>query len=290
MKNLRTTRVAIAGMMIAGIGLTSCQDDAEDISQADEIETEVSSTGIQADGESELESVFELVEDEMAILSESLNGGRTEQREHRILAECATVSHDEDNSQVIIDFGEENCLGKDGLYRRGIIIVDYNGRKKEPGATRTVTLENYHINDNLLTGTKAITNVTETETVPEFNVIVTGASFTNRAGTVSWNSNRTISVISGVDTPRNPFDDKISVTGTSAGTNKQGVAYTLTITEPLIRITERGCGRTFIDGRVAYENENGLTWILDYDPIGGQPCDRVGAVTIGEKTFNITLR
>lgn len=291
MINLKRTRLLMTGtLLMTGFGFTACDPEQEEVSQSAEIETEVSGTGIQADGEMELESVFEIVEDELAVLSETMDGEREERREQRILPDCATVNHDEGNSRVTIDFGDENCLGKDGLYRRGTIIVTYNGRKREPGSTRTVTLMDYYVNDNQLTGTKNITNVTKMTGVPKFNTTVTGASFTNEKGTVNWNSSRTVAITDGSDTPRNPFDDIISITGTSSGTNRNGISYTLTIREPLIRITERGCARTFVDGIVDYENENGLAWMLDYDPAGGQACDRVGAVTIGEKTFHITLR
>ncbi|MFA0964733.1 hypothetical protein AB9P05_23195 [Roseivirga sp. BDSF3-8] len=288
MKRTPTTAALLSLTLM--LGFTACQDESDDLSQSAEPGAEVSVTIVQAEGESEMESVFELVEDEMAIISESLEGGSVSQREHRILAACATVTHHEENRQVTIDFGEENCLGKDGLYRRGTIVISYDGYRHEPGASRTISLQDYYVNDNLLTGTKTITNATEPEGVPAFHITLTEATYTNARGSVSWSSNRQLQVVEGADTPRNPFDNKVQVTGNTSGTNRRGVTFSYTVKEPLIRNTEAGCARTFVDGIIAYENENGLSWTLDYDPVGGQPCDRLGAVTIGEKTYPLTLR
>ena len=59
------------------------------------------------------------------------------------LSECATVTLDTTvfPRELTIDFGKENCLCRDGKYRRGKIIISFNGRYRHPGTVITTALK-----------------------------------------------------------------------------------------------------------------------------------------------------
>jgi hypothetical protein len=55
---------------------------------------------------------------------------------------------------------------------------------------------------------------------------------------------------------------------------------------------EIGCLRTFVSGELLITDEdNNNTMTLDYDPDGGEPCDRTATVRFNDgKEFTITTR
>ncbi|HPR58363.1 MAG TPA: hypothetical protein PK915_08340 [Bacteroidales bacterium] len=66
------------------------------------------------------------------------------------LGDCVTITLDTTVMPHVltIDFGEENCLCRDGKWRRGKIIVTFTGHFHQTGAVITHTLDNYYVNDN----------------------------------------------------------------------------------------------------------------------------------------------
>ena len=60
--------------------------------------------------------------------------------------------------KLVIDFGQSNCQCTDMKYRRGRIIVHFNGSYWATGTLITYTFENYIINDNQILGTRIVTN------------------------------------------------------------------------------------------------------------------------------------
>ncbi len=58
-----------------------------------------------------------------------------------------------------IDFGDKNCLCKDGKNRRGKIQVKITGNKNIVGSTVVYTAVDYYVNDHGVSGTKTLTVV-----------------------------------------------------------------------------------------------------------------------------------
>lgn len=248
----------------------------------DEATESVQSAEDNAVAEGEFADVFEYVDGEAVnsgVFGKSVIGSD-------LLPQCAVVTVDSLTRTMTIDFGSENCLCKDGLYRRGKIVAQFTGQYRQVGSATTVTLEDYYVQDKHVTGTKTISRTGEAS----WTVTVENASITGTDGySASWSSVRSLTRTEGNGTPT-PWDDVYEYTGSASGTNTNGVGYTATITEPLVKKVDVGCLKTFVDGTLTITNDDGGTMTLDYDPIGGAPCDKTAQVTINGKTRTITLR
>ena len=194
---------------------------------------------------------------------------------------CATRTYDGGTHTLTIDFGTTNCLCPDGRYRRGKIIVRFTTDVNTRRAGAVVTRENYFVNDNQHTATRTFTDLG----TGSFTVAVTNASIirANNGGTHSWTANWTFTRTAGYGTPQ-VSDDVYSVTGASAGTNRNGMGYTTTVVTPLVKRAD--CFKYFVQGTVSITNSNNKTMILDY---GNGTCDNVATVTVNGHTRTITL-
>ncbi|GAB3194375.1 hypothetical protein GCM10027293_02510 [Pontibacter aydingkolensis] len=265
-------------MLLLGSTLTFTACQREDESQA-AIEAESAEDNALTEGE--FTSVDAYVEDASA--AEPLLAGNMALAES--LPACATSSYNRDTRTLTIDFGTTNCTCRDGLNRRGKIIAVFDGKYGEVGSSVTITPQNYFVNDNQLTGTKVKTYLGNRK----ISVVVTGASLTTPRGTATWQANRIIEKIAGYDTPR-ISDDVWLITGEASGVNRRGVAYTAVIEQPLKKVLAPGCARNFVAGVLTITNERGGILSLNYDPVGGEPCDKIAEVTVNGRKKIIQLR
>lgn len=262
-------------LLVAGALSFSCNKDKNPVKDAIDISQTAND---QASTENEFNSIYETADDVLREDPNMKGGGG-------ILPECASVSRDTVNKIITIDFGSTNCLGHDGIYRRGKIIIHHTGKYRVEGSVIDISLDSYFVNDNKVEGTKTITNLGN----EQFKIEVKDASIAFGDGTVKkWNRTATITRVEGAGT-NNPFDDVFTMAGTSSGTNRKGRDYTASTTTFLKK--KMSCPRNFVSGVVKIEDTEGNTLILNYDPIGGEPCDRVAEVTInGGTPKRITLR
>ena len=202
-------------------------------------------------------------------------------------SDCATRSWERgENSRILtIDFGDEPCLGKDGLYRRGKIIITYTGPRRTEGATREIVLNDYFVMNKRFNGTKTITflgNNTHSRVVEALKISFNGKTSVR-------NVKQKVERIAGYDTI-DPHDDIFLVNGHGSGRDRKGREYTSEITTPLLKKLESGCSTTFVDGVNAFSFDDGTEISISYDPIGGAPCDRLGMITKNGESKLITLR
>jgi hypothetical protein len=231
--------------------------------------------------ESEFASVFEMVDDDA---TENPTFGKTTVVA-ALTPDCLTRTVETALRTITFDFGDTNCLCKDGMYRRGKVLAQFTGKYREIGSTVVITLQNYFVNGMQVNGTKTI----ERDGAAKFTVTVTGASMVTEEGTISWSAQRTVERIAGNGT-LTPWDDVYAYTGSASGTNRQGKNFTVTIDEPLKKKIELGCLSNFVAGKLSIAVTGGATMTLDYDPIGGEPCDKIAQVTINGESRNIVLR
>ncbi|TAN39508.1 MAG: hypothetical protein EPN22_17790, partial [Nitrospirae bacterium] len=201
--------------------------------------------------EGEYSSIFEFVDDEGENSPLMSVGKNDEQNEiqtpnQELLPNCATRSIDTINRVITIDFGTTNCLCLDGMYRRGKIHAQFIGPYRQIGSKVIVSLDDYYVNDNKVTGTKTIERVMQYK----WSIEVDSASVTTKNGTISWNSNRTVERIAGNSTPLNIWDDEYVYTGTAEGINRKGVEFSVSIDAnyPLKKKVQIGCASTFVSG------------------------------------------
>lgn len=183
---------------------------------------------------------------------------------------------------MLVHLGDTNCVGQDGLARRGQIMVTFTGPYGGEGTVITITPQNYYVNDHLVQGVKTVTNagVNEMEQ-SHFNVTVSG---TITAPNGSWTSThdyqRTRTWIAG-EGSMNMFDDEYHITGGGHGINRNGIPFTVDIITPLhVKV---GC--PWIVAGIQHITPQGLpARIIDY---GSGACDGVVSITVGQFTFTI---
>lgn len=187
---------------------------------------------------------------------------------------------------MVIDFGSTNCTGNDFRERRGKLNVTLSDRYRAAGSVITVVPDNYYVNDYKVEGTKTVTNNGRNgDGYLNFTVSVTGGQVTSPDGEVATReAARTREWIEGEGTILNPWDDVYRITGGSSGVNRNGRGYTVTITEALIK--EVGC-RWITQGKLEIAPDDLKVREIDY---GSGACDNEATVTIGNRTYDITLR
>jgi hypothetical protein len=203
-----------------------------------------------------------------------------------IIGPCATISLDTNvyPRELIIDFGEVNCLCNDGRYRRGKIIVAFTGRYRHEGTVITTTFDEYHVNDNKIEGTKVVTNMGPNEDGhPYFTVNITGVIYRALGGTLSWNAQKVRTWIQGYNTWP-VFDDIYEITGEADGIRPNGKTWEREIVNPLRK--EVSC-RWIVSGTVEIRPEDRPVRVLDY---GAGNCDNIATVLINGVTYTIFLR
>jgi hypothetical protein len=188
---------------------------------------------------------------------------------------------------VTIDFGD-GCEDRLGNVRKGKIIVTVTGKYKEEGSTRSITFEDYYVNDNKVEGEKVITNTGREDGLLVFSIELTNGKIIRADGAViERNASKTRTWAEGEETPAR-WDDVFVINGTVNKVNKNGVNVTKTITD-LVRA--RNC-RFPLSGIVEITTDDDRpVAVIDY---GEGECDKWATVTVGEgedaETWIVNLR
>lgn len=183
---------------------------------------------------------------------------------------------------IIMDFGT-GCTGTDGRTRKGKIITSLSGKFWKTGTIITHTLENYIVNDHKVEGKRTVTH----SSTNVWNILVSDAKITDPDGkTVSWTSERTRTRTAGGATLLDIFDDAYSITGSAAGTNRDGRNFTVTITTAL-HLQACSYIAEITKGVVEIQPDDLKLRTIDF---GDGTCDNSGTVTVGNKTKTFQLR
>ncbi len=187
---------------------------------------------------------------------------------------------------VSIDFGSEGCEGPFGYIRKGKIIINITDRYLKQGSVRTVTFEDFYINDFKVEGTKTVTNEGPNDDgFMYFSVELTGGKVITPTGKVITHEfSKTRTWIEGEQTPRWRWDDKYLIEGEAMGINRFGISYTRTITTPLLIATS--C-LYIMSGIIEIQPEGYPLILLNF---GDGECDNVGTITVNGETREIELR
>ena len=190
---------------------------------------------------------------------------------------------------VLINFGTTNCLGSDGVNRRGVVKAVFSGPYQDSATVITVTLINYYHNDYHIEGTQTITNMGHVSNGHlVYNVIVNNAIITHptNGSHSTWNTNQNREYYAGYDTPFWVFDDVYLITGTANGVSTDGGAYNIVVNSAL-RVNI-GCpwivSGTFTLTLADYPN---YPIVFDY---GAGTCDATATATLNGTTYNIVMQ
>lgn len=270
----------LLSVMIAGLG--ACNDD-------NEVGVGIDENTIKA--EVVMDAAFEDIDDMVTISMSATDGpneGRTATGHDDRLA-CANVTHDSENQTITIDFGD-GCEDPRGRVRAGIINISYTGRRFQPGSVITTTFDNFSVDGIKVEGTRTVTNITEIVdnhlSSPKFSITLDGGKLTWPDGTFAT---RNIDRVRTWIRALNPIDDENHVDGTANGINKEGVEYSMMITESLV--FKRRCrfegSRVFIPvSGIKEVNRGGQIYVVDF---GNGTCDNIISVTHDGNTVVIDL-
>lgn len=277
--------------------LSSCLDDRFELSdqESQNIENEAVTDGY-----------FEDAEDMAALVvaaEGATDGGRqadfgkvngTKPTDLRFTGTCVTVTLEmaEDtqpgnpHGYITINFGD-GCTDSKGNTRKGIILVEFKGKRFLPGSKIITIFDGYHINGVRIEGTRTVTNVTgSTSNAPKFQIVL-------EDGRATW-PDETFATREGSHTREwiretTPLEDQWIVEGSATGSNRNGTLYQVEITKPLVY--KRECAisnRVFmaVEGtKVLTVNNNIIT--LDY---GTGECDRIVTITINGQSRSVIVR
>lgn len=166
-----------------------------------------------------------------------------------------------------------------GPVKNGFIYIWTDGPMRAIGTTRIITFEDFTVDGNLIEGTKTISNLDGLN----LSITLEGGKITFTDGTfITREMERNREWILGTDTPFFIWDDEFLFTGFCYGVNREGVEYSNTITEPLLK---RMTCRWIVAGTMEMQVGENLT-ILDY---GDGECDNLATITVDGETTEITL-
>ncbi len=296
MKN--TIVKAFSGLaVIFLVFLTSCTDDKFDLSvnDSENVENEAATDGYfeDADDMATLAVSADASTASGSRVSASGRGGVKPNGDLRFNCAAVTFEFAADNSTttphgyITIDFGT-GCTDAKGNVRKGIMVVEFIGKRFLSGSKIITTFDGYSINDVQIEGTRTVTNVTgSTEASPKFSIVLEGGKATWPDGsTATREVNRTREWIRGT----NPLQDEWIVDGTAAGTNRSGGVYQVDITTPLVY--KRECAinnKVFmaVEGVKVLTVDNNKVITIDY---GTGECDKIVTVTINGQSRTVEVK
>ena len=194
-----------------------------------------------------------------------------------VIGDCAEITITPNDSTypktITIDFGN-GCLGRDGKFRSGAIVVHLTAPLRRPGSVVTITFRNYYVNRVHLEGTKVISNLSDPP-MHKWSVQVVGGKVTFPTGRgYSYQSIKVKTQVEGMDT-RIVRDDVYEITGRSLTEFNSGLTITLNTESALIK--KVACP-WISDGKLKIKINDRVLY-LDYGfPTNGQ-CDNKALLT-----------
>lgn len=263
------------GLIISGMFLVSCSQSDNSLSTTADDSTIMSIIGI---------SDFSNTEDIEEATSE-IELGKT----NSIGDRCFTITINDNGTDEFwprswsVDYGTENCEGYKGISRRGVVNVSLTDFWKIEGSLRTITYQDFYVNDVKLEGSKTIENTgfNDDGNMTWVRKMTDGKLSYTDGTTTTWNNVRYSELIEGGDT-RFFKDDIYLVTGGSNGV-RDGVNFSVEITSPLKFIF--GC-RFPVSGEVTIKIDGVEDTVINY---GDGECDKLATKTTGSDVTEIVL-
>ncbi len=264
---MKTIKWLALSALSLGVLFTACKKD-EDTQLTQEQTQQIVVSG---EDQATSEDLFEDVDYQADLAIETLDGGGA-------FPDCPTVTVvPADGSfprTITIDFGD-SCEGPDGRIRSGQIVVTQSAAFFVDGAVRVATLQDYHVDDAHIEGTRTWVNEGfDDQGNVTFSRTVEGGKITFPDDSqASWQSAYFLTQVEGGSTPLILLDNVFEVSGSGSGVNRNGKAYTVEITTPLLK--KRICPWV-VSGAIEL-TVDGKTVSLDY---GNGTCDRKAMLTL----------
>ena len=150
----------------------------------------------------------------------------------------ATVDYSSVDNTMLFNYGEVNRGCPDGKFRRGHYEAVFNGPVNEEGTEATISFHDFYVNDDKVTG-----NVTSRFLGNEpgswlYSYIVSGGLIekydTIDTVRIRYSCDFEMSWDEGSETPDDPVDDILSITGISGGVSAENVEFSASVAVPLM--------------------------------------------------------
>lgn len=230
---VKEKRAAAFKMMCVVIALlaflfTSCDETSVD---ADTSVEDQESVEFDSEDDFYLDDVDDMASVQLEKETGSSGGKISGETDERFSCAEITRTGTEESGTIVIDFGE-GCQGPRGHVRKGKIIIDYSGRRNDPGSFWAIEFEDYFINNVAIEGLRKVNNISESGT----GVLVFKVDMEN--GTMTWpdgrQAKRTVHRIREHHLDDNNLLDRLIVYGTAEGNHRNGRGYFIEIIEPLV--------------------------------------------------------
>jgi hypothetical protein len=277
--------LSIALVFSAGAFLISCSED----------ETLNSSDKQSVSSEASTDSYFEEAEDLSSTVSFATNadlGGKMAGLEDDRLV-GATISLSDGATAtagtITIDFGTGVTRGE--ITRKGKILITYSGERRAVNSSHTITFENFYVNGTKIEGTRTVKVSEVTNTFIKHEITLTDGKITWSDGTSATRDAHHFRKWTHGGTPAR-LDDSISILtgGTATGSNRDGVEFSMQITEDIVFKAECLALKRFLPAsgvKVLVIGANaGREITVNY---GTGDCDNLITVTINGQTTVVTV-
>jgi len=185
---------------------------------------------------------------------------------------------------LTLDFGT-GCTSADGILRKGKLIYVFTAPIVVPGATASVTFNQYVVNGFGLQGAYSITNNSSDQNGISFTTQVTNGIITYpNATNYHYSHNKTYVMTAGSGTPYDITDDVYSITGNSSFSTAGGASLVFTSKTPLVKAVS--C-HNVSSGVVDFVYNNSVSGSIDF---GNGDCDNLATVTVGSWNKTVILR
>ena len=270
--NLLVLRIPLLLGLLIMIGFSACNDDAEE--QLTE-ETIIEETAFAANVFTDLEYD---VEEALAIMMPA--GGRVQIGER--LGECVEKNLDEPEDggfpKVITLIFSGDCEYPNGRNKRGTIQITISGPGFEIGSEVKVEFLDFYVNNHQIEGTRVRIRSGEYQWTSAFE---NGKLITPEGDVFTREANHVHTIIAGMETIAR-FDNVVEITGSANGIGPNGMAYSKTITVPLISARDCPWIKAGVIVTLAGEQER----MLDF---GDGTCDNEALLTIDGESETITM-
>lgn len=232
-------------------------------------------------GELAVQALFQLQQ-----TSWDSNDSQTLRNNAQLRGCSCTITHEENDKRLVIDFGAQGVLCADGRVRRGKLIVTYTAPYLMPGSIITIRTDNFAVSNRrapgfwLIEGEQTITNLTEPGSNPTHRIMANGSITFTGGRTAAWSSSRMREWVRGYESLEqllDPYDDEFHVTGGWEGTDRRGQNFTADILEALVVKTTclREYALAVVEGVLKIEGPL-ATHTVDY---GNGECDNTISIT-----------
>jgi hypothetical protein len=256
-----------AAFALAGFVFQSCKKDADTVDYTTE--------KVVAEDVTAHNDLSEQIDYDADVAVDAFTGGADDR------GACPTVTFAQPKgtwpNTITLDYTDAGCTNNAGHTVKGKIIITQTNPMLLPNASRSFTFENFSFDGVKVEGTRTVTNAGLNTAGQPYFTVVAAETLTYPNGSVATHSaNRVRTLVDGATTlPR--LDDVFSITGSSSGTNRNGVTYTVTITNPLIKKVL--C--PWVSQGTIEITANNKTRSLDY---GDGTCDKDATLTLPDGT------